>query len=247
MKKKYLLGLLLSGGLFMSQSSASELKLLTENYPPYNMEIKGELKGLAIDVLDSMLENMGNQEIKNNIKIGAWSRVYSYAKNKKNHMVFSTTRTDEREKLFKWVGPIVKSKIGIITLKNSNIKITNISDLNKYTIGAVKKDIGQSLLIKAGVDNIKSSGGASAVKTLYKKLTKGKIDMFAYETVVSKYIGTKNGYSTDDFKVAYVLKEADLYFAFNIDTSDEIITKWQKSLDTIKEAGTLAKIIKKYQ
>jgi len=36
-------------------------------------------------------------------------------------MVFSTTRTKARENLFKWVGPISTTTVGVIALKSKNI------------------------------------------------------------------------------------------------------------------------------
>lgn len=248
MKKRYLSSLLLAGSILSTQLWASEIKIMTENYPPYNMEVEGELKGLAVDVLDAMLKDMGTPEVKNDIVLGAWSKAYSYAKDKKNHMVFSTTRIDEREPLFKWVGPITKSTVGVVAPKASNLKILSASDLNKYTVGAVKKGVGESLLLEQGVNksNIKSSGGKSVVKSSYKKMEKGKIDMFAYEVTVGKYIANENGFDTSKYETVYILKEGELYFAFNKETDDAIIQKWQKSLDTIKANGEYDKIISKY-
>ena len=35
-----------------------------------------------------------------------WARAYTYGLEKPQHCVFSTSRTAEREALFKWVGPV---------------------------------------------------------------------------------------------------------------------------------------------
>jgi len=39
----------------------------------------------------------------------------------------------------------------------------------------------------------------------------------------------------------------DLYIAFNKNTPDTIIEKWQKALDDIKKDGTYQKILNKYR
>ena len=74
-----------------------------------------------------------------------------------NTVLFSMSRTSNREKLFKWVGPVVSAKIVVLAKKSDNYKINSIEDLNKYRIGTVAKDIGEQLLIKNGTNkkNIK--------------------------------------------------------------------------------------------
>jgi len=56
-------------------------------------------------------------------------------------MVFSTTRTESRENLFKWVGPIATATVGVIAKKDNYIKINSIDDLNKYKKSLDKNDV----------------------------------------------------------------------------------------------------------
>jgi len=128
-----------------------KIKIYTENYPPYNMKINGVSQGIAIDILDAMLKQLNSKISINNVKLKPWATGYKIVSKKKNTMLFSTTRTKQREKLFKWVGPISKTKIGITALKSKNIIIKNITDLKKYKIGAIKNDIGEILLLEAGI------------------------------------------------------------------------------------------------
>ena len=228
-------------------TQATNIKMMTENYPPYNMEVNGELQGLTIEVTEAILKEIGSKKNKFDIELLSWSKVYSTTLNTKNHMI-SATRTAQREKLFKWVGPVSKTTIGIIALKSKNIVIKKISDLNKYKIGAVKKDIGEVLLLKNNVPskNIKVLDGTNSLANAFYKLERDKIDMFAYETKVAKYSADLNGYDTNEYEVVYILKNAELYFAFNRLTPNATVQKWQKALDTIKANGIYDRIIKKY-
>jgi ABC-type amino acid transport substrate-binding protein len=224
------------------------IKVFTENYPPYNMDEKGKLTGISVDVLEAMYKKMGYKEDRQSFKLTSWSRAYSMAQKKKNCMVFSTTRTAKREPLFKWVGPIIKTTVGITAPKSKNIVINNVSDLNKYKIGAVMKDIGEQLLNEKGVDkkSIKSVSGKNAIKMSYNKMEKNRIDMFAYEINVAKHSAKSSGFDVNNYEVVYTLKEGELFFAFNKKTKDSIIQKWQKALDDIKADGTYDKILEKY-
>jgi ABC-type amino acid transport substrate-binding protein len=225
-----------------------KIKIMTENYPPYNMEIDGKLKGISVDILEAMLKDMGIKNDRNSFLLTNWSRAYSIAQKKKNHMVFSTTRTASRENLFKWVGPITKTTISIIAPKNKHIVIKNISDLKKYRIGTIFKDIGEQLLFDNGIDkkNIHQISGKNSIKLSLKKMENNRIDMFAYEFNVIKYIAKSIDFNWNDYEIVYILKETELYYAFNKDTDDKIIVKWQKALDSIKKNGVYDNIIKKY-
>ena len=74
---------------------------------------------------------MGSSQSIEDVKLRSWAKSYSVAQKKKNAMVFSTTRTDSREALFKWVGPIATATVGIVALKSKKIVINKVSDFNK--------------------------------------------------------------------------------------------------------------------
>jgi len=229
-------------------ANATDIKMMTENYPPYNMEVDGKLQGLSVEILDAMLKYMKSEQDIYDVALLSWSKAYETAKNNKNSMVFSTTRTKERENKFKWVGPISNTTIGVIALKNSNIKIKTIDDLKKYKIGCIKKDIGESLLLEHGIleKNLNSIDGINSLATSFYKLERGKLDLFAYETKVATYSADLNGFDSNDYEIVYNLKDGELYFAFNRLTSNKIIKKWQKALDVIKANGIYQKIVNKY-
>ncbi len=244
MKKLILIGLLISN-LFATQT----IKIYTEQYPPHNMKIAGKLEGRSVEILSAMFKQMNSNQSIKDIKLTNWSRAYSMALKIPNSMVFSTTRTKQRENLFKWVGPIVKVDVGLLALKEKNIKIKNIKDFNNYKIGAVLKDVAEQLLIEKGVSkkNIQHVNGANAINLSFTKMEKGRIDMFAYNTDVAMAGAKIAGYDISKYEIIYILDDtAELYFAFNKQTNDKIIQKWQKALNDIKSNGTYDTIIKKY-
>lgn len=228
--------------------TANEISIKTENYPPYSMQIDGKIEGLSVNVLEAMFKQMKANLDKSDITLTSWSDAYSSTLKNKDTMVFSTTKTNSRKDLFKWVGPISNVKIGLITLKDNDITINQEKDLNNYTIGSVKKDIGENLLLEKNFNkkNLDSIDGTNSLATLFYKLERRKIDMIAYDTRVALYSAELNGYDKDEYKIVYTLGNKDLYFAFNKHTPDKIIEKWQKALDEIKENGQYKKIIEKY-
>jgi len=246
--KKIVLLLALSLSLFANQTQ--EVKIYTEHYPPYNMKsVSGKLKGSSIDVLDAVFKEMGLTQTIKDVKLRSWAKSYRVAQKVKNAMVFSTTRTDSREKFFKWVGPIATATVGVVALKSKNIVINKISDFNKYKIGVVLDDVGETLLLDAGVDKkyIQYVKGEDAINISFTKMEKNRIDMFAYNINVAFANAKMEGYDIGKYEIVYTLKIGQQYFAFNKDTDDAIIQKWQNALDAIKKNGTYKKIHNKYK
>ena len=65
--------------------------------------------------------------------------------------LFSTTRTVDREQLFKWVGPIAVNRVVLIAAKERNLKINSVAELENYGIGVVGDDVAEQFLLNAGV------------------------------------------------------------------------------------------------
>lgn len=235
--------------LFISIFANDDIKMYTEHYPPYNMKSKqGQLTGSSIEILNAVLKQMNSSQSIKDVKLRSWAKSYAVAQKIKNAMVFSTTRTKSREPLFKWVGPIATATVGVVALKSKKIIINKISDFNKYTTGAVLKDIGEILLLDAGVNknNIQYVKGEDAINISFNKMKKNRIDMFAYNLNVAFANAKIEGFDIDKYEIVYTLKVGYQYFAFNKNTDDKIIQKWQNALDAIKKDGTYEKIHSKY-
>jgi polar amino acid transport system substrate-binding protein len=246
MIKKVLLILLSVVTVYATEAN---IEMLTEHYPPYNMKVDGKLTGSSVELLDVMLKKMNSSQTIKDVKLTNWSRAYNKTLKTKNSVLFTTTRTELREDLFKWVGPIQSAEVGLIALKSKNIKINDDKDLDTYKIGTVLEDVGEQLLIKRGVSkkNLQYLSGENAINLSFSKMERGRIDMFSYNTTVAFANAKKNGFDSNKYEVVYTLKKGEVYFAFNKDTDDAIIQKWQKALDQVKSDGTFNSIIAKYK
>ncbi len=224
--------------------SVNDLMLMTENYPPFNFEHNGQLQGISVDLLEAMLKKLGSNKTRKDMQLMPWARGYHYLQNDKNSCLFATTRTEEREKLFKWVGPISETTIVLTSLKERKLSIKEPADLKKYKIGAVIQDIGEQLLIEAGLSQkeIDSTGGTSAILKSIKKMNIGRMDAFAYEESVMKWELKQQGFDLNLYETAYILKTGELYYALHKDTPDTVIQQMQEALDELKRAGDYQKI-----
>lgn len=227
-----------------------EFQLLTEDYPPYNMpkeetngDNENEIIGSATDVIKELFKRA---KIKYQMETLPWARAYNNALNKKNTVVFAASRTEEREKLFKWVGPIGENDWVLFSLVNPKtkealIKMNSLEDAKKYVIGAYKGDATSNYLHSFSYLKIEDS---NLDINNQKKLQAGRIDLWASGKQLGKWYFKKN--KINNIVPIFTLKTSTLYAAFNIQTDDNIIEKLNQIIKEIQKDGTYNKIQKKY-
>ena len=215
--------------------SLGKLSFITENYAPYNYRKNGKTQGTTVELLLRMFRQAGTDRGLDDIEVMNWARGYNLAQTRENTVLFSTTRTESRENLFKWVGPIAPTRILIVGKKESGITISTFEDMKQYRIGAVRDDIGELLLLNNGIEpgNIYRTNSSSNTA---KMLIAGRIDLWAYEGRVAFFNLREQGENPDDYEVLKVLEESHLYFAVQKDTSDTLVRRLQKALDEVRAA-----------
>ena len=226
----------------LSANSINDINIRTENYPPFNyMDENNTLKGISIEVLSLMLKKLDSNVSIKDIKFLPWARAYKQTLHDNNGMIFSIMRTWQREKEFKWVGPISTKTVVLLAKKDKNIKLHSLKDAKKYKTGVILNDIGDILLEDRGFD-LDKVGGLNAIKILANKLNSNKIDLLAY----SYQSDIQHNDILDKFKIVYKLKEDGLYFAFNKAISEKVVQKFQNALDLVKKESKYQKIFNKY-
>ncbi len=229
--------------LFLSLNlNAEQFKILTEDYPPYNYQDKKtkQVTGISTQIVQEMLKRLGH---KGNIEIKYWSDAYIEALNNDNTILFSTTRTPGREKLFKWVGPLVPNNTTFFAKKGSNLNIKTLADAKKVkAIGVYKDDFGEQFLKKRGFKNLVS---VIDNRENVKKLASGKIDLWIINNLTGKHMIQEAGL-TDKIEKLFDVQKDYMYMAFSKDTPDSVIQKWQNTLDELKMDGTYAQIFSEW-
>jgi len=220
---------------------ASDLKYITEIYPPFNFEEKGELKGIAVDFLKEIWAAMGVDEQK--IEVLPWARAYKMVQMNKNTVLFSTTRSAARESLFKWAGPIKSNPIGFVARKDSRIKVSSLAEIAKYRLGTVRDDFSENVLQEKGFD-MGAFDRVSKLSTNLKKLKNKRIDLIV-NSVEGTFIALKKErYNPDAYEIVGILSDVPLSYAFHKDVPGDLVDKFQKIIDSLENSRQ--RILEKY-
>ncbi|WP_339448193.1 substrate-binding periplasmic protein [Pseudomonas sp. EA_5y_Pfl2_R50] len=226
-------------------SPDTDLVLLTENFPPYNMAKNGKnfaqgenINGIATDIVREMFQRAG---ITYSLTLRfPWERVYKLALENPGYGAFVMARLPDREKLFKWVGPIGPDDWVMLTKADSKITLETLEDARKYKIGAYKGDAIAETLTKQGLKPavvLRDQDNA-------KKLVRGQIDLWATGDPAGRYLARQDGVT--GLKTVLRFNSAELYLALNKDVPEETVKKLQTALDQMREEGVVDEIMGRY-
>jgi len=237
--------LLLINGAQAAENPATDLVLLTENFPPYNMARNGKnfaqdenINGIAVDIVREMFKR-ANLTYSLTLRF-PWERIYKIALEKPGYGVFVMARLPDREKLFKWVGPIGPDDWIMLAKADSKINLDSLEDARKYKIGAYKGDAIAETLAKQGLKPIVVLRDQDNAK----KLTSGQIDLWATGDPAGRYLARQDG--VFGLKTVLRFNSAELYLALNKEVPDETVAKLQAALDQLRKEGVVDEIMARY-
>jgi ABC-type amino acid transport substrate-binding protein len=218
------------------------LRIITEELPPFNYAgTDGKATGQSTEVVNGILTRL-NQNA--SIEVLPWSEGYSLTSAGPRTVLYSTGRTDEREKLFRWVGPVASMDYMLYARNGSGLQIGSLEAAKKSgRIGVVKDDARYQFLLENRFLNITTCGSDAEC---LKNLMAGTTELWLGSSADAAEIAGKEGIDPSAFVALYPVRTVPLYIAFSNDTPDSVITRWQDALDAMKKDGTFDAIRKKY-
>lgn len=225
-----------------SNSSKTPLVLLTEEYPPITYTgSDGKVTGIATEVVAEIMKRL---QINYEIKLVKWDDAYAQALNNPNVVLFSTERTEKRENLFNWVGPVGTNITYFYAKKDSNLQISNLDTAKKVAkIATCSSWFTEQYLKDQGFTNLESfTDPKDDVNALVNK----QVDLSVFTDMTIGNLVKDTGYSMSDIKPLYKLMETQFFIAISKGTSKYIVSNWQDAFLDLKNEGKLAEIYAKY-
>lgn len=243
----HLRAMMLSASLLMSAGHAASgsyaLQFLTHELPPLNFTEKGETLGLCSDLVRELQKRTNTTAP---LIVVPWARGYQLAIKLPNTALFFTTRTNEREALFHWVGPIVNVSSNFYAKVGSSLKITSLADAARVKNIIVHRGSHlEKTLIKRGLNNlIAMDTPEDAVRALLRMGDDEALLLLTAPSVPS--LLQKRGLAVDAIKPVYLAHKSQGYIAISKSTDPEVVNKLQNALDDMKRDGSFAAIYGKW-
>ncbi len=219
-----------------------QLLLYTEHYPPLTfMNSYGDITGLGSEIVFEIMKR--NQQFYD-ITLSQWNIGYALALTNPNFCLFTMDRTEIRDTLFQWVGPLGTNTTYFFTKAGSGIVINSIDDAkNLSAIGTVSSWFSDQYLRELGFTNLVSDGDPRVVIEM---LMNGDVDAFVCSEVTFPDLLEGLGYQYSQVVPSFALMSSDFYIAFSKNTSSTIVDQWQEKLDEMKLDGTYSAICQKW-
>lgn len=216
---------------------AEPLRLYTDEYRPMNYMDQGVLTGMAVDVVELLIQRTGEPAT---VQMAPWTRGYQRVQHEAHSALFSTVRTPRREALFQWVGPITQGYTSFYALRGAGLRLRTLEDVERFSTLAVPKQwYSHEFLSEQGLDNLY---GVPTAQHMVKMFKHGRVELLVADNLALDDMLAQEGMSRDDVELQFTFMRSDTYIAFSNSTDPAVVQRWQQALDTLKRDGSLERI-----
>lgn len=232
----------------LKASAQTTLRVVTEEFPPYNYTENGKLTGLGTEVVEAVVKEAGFQAEFQSLP---WARAYDTATNVPGVLIYSIVRTAERDQLFKWVGVIGSTEYYLFSLPDRKLQLHSLDDARRLQVGAVSQSVGEQFLLSQGFVKGKNLQSSAKNELNYEKLRRGRVDLWIMNRISAYHLVRQAG--QDPEKVLHSalpipeLSAQSYYMAFGNQTPDATVEQFQKALEAVKRNGSFDRLQRKWQ
>ncbi len=171
--------------LFPISASGQDLfQLAAFEYPPFYWEENGEIKGIAVDLIDELSKRM---DIKTSLSIYPLKRALYYMEHGEMDGIMILIQTPERERYLNYTDPVITVR-GLIwsaaDRKGGAVEFEKLEDLKSYKIG-VTRGYSYGEQLDAILKTMQADVSAKDINN-YRKLLRDRIDIFPGNEIVAK-------------------------------------------------------------
>lgn len=219
--------------------AAPRLYITTEASAPTSMLQDGKVVGSTTEKVREVMARLG---LAYTIELQPWRRAYTAALQRPDACVYSTTRTPERENLFKWVGPTDEGEWVLLGRADRPMQLRTLEDARKLRIGTSNGDARDEYLRSRGflVDPINNDMMNPT------KLLMGRIDLWAVSMRRGSPLLEQNGWA-DKIVPMLVFNRVKVYLACNPSVPDALVAQMNAALEAMFKDGTVRRIDRKYE
>lgn len=229
-----------------TKAKSKDVQVFTEEWPPVSyFDVNSQrAEGVGVEIVRAIQNEIGStSKIHSEIQVVPWARGHKTLQSSPHTMLFAMIDTEERQKLFHLVGPIVQGETAFFARSESKLSMKDINALKNLTVTAYRDSAFETKLRELQFKNIEVSKDPLMGLRM---LLAGRVDLFFDDVIVVKELMRKNKLREKSISKVWVLEKIDLYLGFSKSTPKETVDIWAQGLKKIKANGKYTEIYKKW-
>jgi polar amino acid transport system substrate-binding protein len=223
-----------------SQIEEPPLTLMMERSPPVNFRNPdGHFAGITVDILN---EAALRATVAIAIEQLPWRRAYRTALSRPNACVFGTARLEEREALFRWIGPLTRGGVVLYGHADRIYGVRSIEDVARkgYSVSVEQDDITHLAMLRYPNLNLDVADEVLGLR----KLKAHRVDLWAGGTLSGLYTARLEGIY--DLVPILPILSVDVMLACNLKSHVEPLARLQAAISAMRAEGKVAEIERRY-
>ncbi len=227
-----------------TSSRAEKAVLYTEPLAPLHYEENGKVVGIATEIVKAIFTQAG---FTTHIEIYPWKRTYRHVLADEEGFVYTINRTERREQLFKWIGPILDKKVFLYRLKHRyDVDASTLKEAKGYTTAVILGHSLTTMLKDKGFREGKELIITPNKKVQMKLFLAGRCDLITGNQYTIYQALKAEGHSLKDVEPAVFISANNYYIGANPGVDDQVITRLLEANSSVQQSGIIDDIIKKY-
>lgn len=217
---------------------AQDVIVYTENYPPFNyLNEEGEVVGLATENVKQVLEAA---ELSYDIKLLPWARAMQQVEARDNALIYTITRTPNREQQFHWLVPLAPTNFHVfMRAKDDRIVTKEALRAGEFTGSCISTDLTCELLQWIGLPEDKIFPIAKQTTGDFLMVSAGRADIYVSELAVNKHLRIMNGYDPTITKPVMKFEaRTGFYIAGGLKLDEDIKERIRKAYGALLDSGS---------
>lgn len=225
------------------EATSAPLRLITVDEQPANFrQADGSLGGFVFDMVQALQRELNDQS---RVEVMPEGRALLTAQQEHNVLLFSFSRTPEREQSFHWLLPVLKKRWQIYVHPQSQLKLRTLADLRKLSaIGVVRGDVRESYLMQQGFTNLVA---VTTHQQNLQMLQNDRVQAIVDDSIELAYAIREQTTSQIMPKLAMTLRTSTVYIMIRKTADPQEVSRWQQAVEALRLNGELEQIAVAWQ
>jgi polar amino acid transport system substrate-binding protein len=225
---------------------AEPVRFITAELPPYTFqvppatvaEVPGPGQGLVHEAVLEMAHRLNTSVA---IEYMDWDGAQKLALSQPDIGILSITRTPEREEHYQWCCRIVTDDL--ILVGGQGVDVSSLEKVRDRPIGVLFHSGAEALVRSLGFSRIQSEPEEWLNATAMKDR---RIDAWLAPRLMVIHAYKEIGADASTLNFGQIVRPSEIYLAFSKGTPEAEVARWAGVLKSIRDDGTLDRILARY-